>query len=48
MKKSYNHLSRAERYEIKDMRNKGVTITEIAKTLNRSKGTISMEIRRNK
>ena len=30
------------------MRNKGMTITEIAKTLNRSKGTISMEINRNK
>lgn len=47
MTKRYIHLSRTERYQIKDMQSKGITITEIAKILNRSKGTISMEISRN-
>ena len=46
-KKSYKHLSRQERYTIKEMRDKGSYISEIAQDLNRSKGTISMEIRRN-
>lgn len=49
MKKSgYKHLSREERYEIKEMMDKGLGVTEIAKTLSRSKGAISMEISRNK
>ena len=47
-KNSYNHLSKKERYEIKEMLDTGKGITEIAKILDRSKGTISMEINRNK
>jgi IS30 family transposase len=47
-KNSYNHLSKKERYEIKEMIDKGKVITEIAGILNRSKGAISMEINRNK
>ena len=47
-KNSYNHLSKKERYEIKEMIDKGKGITEIAGILNRSKGAISMEINRNK
>ena len=48
MGKYYNHLSRVERYNIKEMRDVGLSITEISKKLSRSKGTISMEISRNK
>ena len=48
MSKHYKHLSRVERYNIKEMRDIGLSITEISKKLSRSKGTISMEIRRNK
>ena len=47
-KNSYNHLSKKERYEIKEMMDKEMGITEIAKILDRSKGTISMEVNRNK
>jgi len=47
-KNSYNHLSKKERYEIKEMIDKGMRITEIAGILDRSKGAISMEINRNK
>lgn len=46
-KNKYKHLSRKERYEIKEMGAKGLGVTEIAKILNRSKGAISMEISRN-
>ena len=48
MSKYYKHLSRVERYNIKEMRDIGLSITEISKKLSRSKGTISMEIKRNK
>ncbi len=44
----YKHLSRNERYEIKEMIGKEMGIAEIAKILDRSKGAISMEISRNK
>jgi len=44
----YKHLNVQERYRIKEMLYQTKTIVEIAKTLNRSKGTISMEISRNK
>lgn len=47
-KNSYNHLSKKERYEIKEMIDIGKGITEIAEILSRSKGAISMEINRNK
>ena len=47
-KNSYNHLSKKERYEIKEMIDKGMGITGIAEILDRSKGAISMEINRNK
>jgi IS30 family transposase len=47
-KNSYNHLSKKERYEIKEMIDKGMGITMIAGILDRSKGAISMEINRNK
>jgi IS30 family transposase len=47
-KNSYNHLSKKERYEIKEMIDKSMGITEIAKILDRSKGAISMEVNRNK
>lgn len=48
MSKSYKHLNREERYGIKEMRDKGLSINEISKKLKRSKSTISMELRRNK
>jgi IS30 family transposase len=47
-KNSYNHLSIKERYEIKEMIDKSMGITEIADNLDRSKGAISMEVNRNK
>lgn len=47
-KNSYNHLSKKERYEIKEMLDKSMGITEIAGILDRSKGAISMEVNRNK
>ena len=47
MKNRFKHLSRKERYEIKEMLDRGKSITEIAQALSRSKGAISMEIRRN-
>jgi IS30 family transposase len=46
-KNSYTHLSKKERYEIKEMIDKGMGITEIALILDRSKGAISMEVNRN-
>lgn len=45
--KNYKHLSIQERYMIKEHLYQHKSITEIAKSLNRSKGTISMEICRN-
>ena len=48
MSKGYKHLSREERYSIKDMRDIGLSINYISKKMSRSKGTISMEIKRNK
>jgi IS30 family transposase len=48
MSKRYKHLSREERYSIKEMRDIGLSINSISKKMNRSKGTISMEIKRNK
>lgn len=48
MSKGYKHLSIEERYNIKEMRDSGLSISEIAKSLSRSKGCISMEISRNK
>lgn len=48
MSKSYKHLNREERYSIKEMRDKGLSINEISNKLKRSKSTISMELRRNK
>ena len=44
---NYKHLNIDERYTIKEMPYQKKTITEIAKLLNRSKWTISMEISRN-
>ena len=48
MQKKFKHFSINERYKIKEMQNKGMGVTEIAEILCRSKGCISMEIRRNK
>lgn len=48
MSKNYKHLNREERYSIKEMRDKGLSINEISKELHRSKSTISMELKRNK
>ena len=48
MSKGYKHLSREERYSIKEMRDIGLSINYISKKMSRSKGTISMEIKRNK
>ena len=48
MRKSYKHLSIEERYNIKEMLDKGQCIQEVGKILDRSKGTISMEIKRNR
>lgn len=48
MSKNYKHLNREERYSIKEMRDKGLSINEISKELHRSKSTISIELKRNK
>ena len=48
IQKKFKHLSINERYKIKEMQDKGMGVTEIAEMLCRSKGGISMEIRRNK
>ena len=48
MKKAYAHLSIPERYQIKEMARNGTSINDIGLYLNRSKGTISMELRRNR
>jgi len=44
---SYTHLSLTDRYYIEIERKKGVTMSEIAKSINRSQCTISREISRN-
>lgn len=46
-KRKYKHISKIERYEIKEMLGCGFGISYIAEKLNRSKGGISMEIKRN-
>lgn len=46
--KHYNHLSSEERDLIAVLRANGKGINEIARTLNRDKGTISRELQRNK
>ena len=48
MSKNYKHLNREERYSIKEMMDKGLSINKISKELQRSKSTISMELKRNK
>ncbi len=48
MSNEFKHLSINERYKIKEMRDKGIGISEIAENLKRSKSAISMEIMRNK
>ena len=48
MGNEFKHLSINERYKIKEMRDKGIAISEIAENLKRSKSAISMEIMRNK
>ena len=48
MRKDYKHLSREERYSIKEMRDIGFSMSEISKKLQRSKCTISMELKRNR
>lgn len=44
---SYTHLTEQERYAISHHRLAGRSVTQIAGHLNRSKGTISRELRRN-
>ena len=44
---NYTHLSQGERYQIDALRKVGHSIVEIARTLQRSKSTISREIARN-
>ena len=43
----YKHLTADERYQIDDMRREGFNQKEIAGALNRSRSTISRELRRN-
>jgi len=47
-KQKYKHLDQYERYVIQMMIKQGYNITAIAKFLDRSKNTISLELRRNK
>ena len=47
MTQQYKHLSREERYNIKQMQDMGESVSKIAQAMHRSKGTISMELRRN-
>ena len=44
MKNEFKHLSINERYKIKEMKDKGIGISEIAENLKKSKSGISMEI----
>ncbi len=48
MKNSYTHLTQEERYHISAQHKIGISISTIARELNRDKGTISRELRRNK
>ena len=48
MENKFKHLSINERYKIKELQDKGMNITEIAKSLSRAKSSISVEIKRNK
>ena len=45
--KSYTHLTEHERYHINMMNKQNYTLTEIARTMDRNKSTISREIKRN-
>lgn len=47
MKKNYTHLNPDDRDRIAVMYNKGTSISDIARELERNKGTISSEIDRN-
>ena len=47
MKKTYKHLSLGEREEISLLFSQGVSLGDIAKEIDRNKGTISREIHRN-
>ena len=47
MKKTYKHLSLGEREEISLFFSQGVSLGNIAKKIDRNKGTISREIHRN-
>lgn len=47
MKNSYTHLTREERYHISAQRKIGISISMIARELNRNKSTISRELKRN-
>ena len=44
---SYTHLTEAERYDIYEQKKEGLTLTEIASLLGRSKATIARELARN-
>lgn len=46
--RQFKHLSTEERYRIYDMKNLGMSITQIGESIGRSKSTISMELKRNK
>jgi IS30 family transposase len=47
MGKQYRHLSIDEREQIAQLRNEGTGVSEIARQLERDKGTISRELKRN-
>ncbi|MDE1891830.1 MAG: helix-turn-helix domain-containing protein [Betaproteobacteria bacterium] len=44
---TYTHLSQIERYQIFSLLKEGFSCTQIARNLDRSKSTISSEIKRN-
>src|SRR6266700_3597163 len=46
--KNYQHLSQKERLKLYDYIQKGVSPSEISKKLNRSRSTISRELKRNR
>ena len=43
----YSHLNKTERTRIKDWKNRGISLREIGRRLNRSHTTIGRELRRN-
>lgn len=47
MQKQYSHLSRVERGQVMFLKMWGLKVSEIARRLDRNKGTISRELRRN-